>query len=503
MPQTSQRSDEARAPLPAGADLLPAEYAELVAENLEYMALLSRHARTLGLLATLDLEPLYDRIVETLCFETRATAGLLWLAGDEEGGLRLVAARSGGAAAPDPREWTLPQPPRDFDEAGAADGAAVVATGGGAALVVRLRYEGRLLAVARVADPVAAPGFGARELAAAEQVADAAAPALGNALRLRAAERRSLRDPRTRTCTPAFFDALVATELEKGLRFGRQFSLVEGVIARAADPREGSPRSAELPVGERFVERLQQVVRSTDLCAADGDGRFRLLLAETDALGAAVLEWRARELARAFVAGRACDEAAAPLRLASATFPADGSRLGDLRRRLEERLDDARHGLARDIERTCRGFTECRQRLMREAIVVPPRLPEQALRFALEELRRNAGERALVWLSPGAELHEAALEELARMRGHPLRAQIVFVGDEDPGALAGLPVTWLSSRRAGVRPGFVVLLGETPAYAWLRDRDGEGAPLFHSSDRALVSHLAFELQRDLGRGTAS
>lgn len=510
MSQPSHDANEVAAPPPGPEDPLRAESGALLAENLELMALLARLSRSLGLCATLDLEPLCERIVESLCFETRARAGLLWLAtGEAESRWRLVAAWSAGAPAQDPRDRTLPQPPDEFAGRGEPVRSAVLVSSEGAdehvGLVVRLCQDGRLLAVARLTDALEASGFGPREVAAAEQIADAAAAALANALRLRAAERRSLRDPRTRTCTPAFFDGLVATELEKALRFGRPLSLIEGIVACELAP--GSDRSGRgaRSAGEHFAERLQQAVRGTDLCAAEGDARVRLLLPETDALGAAVLERRLRELAYALYAETTDrpPDGGSIIRVATATFPADGTHLEELRRRLDERLDDERHGGARALGRPGLGFAACRQRLLRQAVPVPPRLPEQALRFALEELRRSAAERALVWLAPGAELEDVAIDGLTKLRGQTLRAEIVLITDQDPGALVDPCVTWLPTQRVGVRPGFLVYLGETPAYAWLREREGEGAPLFHSSDRAVVAHLAFELQHDLGGAPAS
>jgi len=58
----------------------------------------------------------------------------------------------------------------------------------------------------------------------------------------------------------------------------------------------------------------------------------------------------------------------------------------------------------------------------------------------------------------------------------------------------------VSARRAGTRAPFVVYFGEGPAYALVRDRNERGGspPWFHTSDRSLVEHLAFQLQRDLG-----
>ena len=70
------------------------EHARLVAENLEYMEVLSLYERAQGLFSTLSLEPLAERIIEGLCLETRAQGGVVWLAQDAgETRFRLMGAR--------------------------------------------------------------------------------------------------------------------------------------------------------------------------------------------------------------------------------------------------------------------------------------------------------------------------------------------------------------------------------------------------------------------------
>lgn len=491
-----------RAPLPGDA-CLAAEHAQLIGENLAYMALLARCARAVGLCSTLEIAPLTERLLEGLCLETQAMGGLLWLAAEEPpDSLRLCCAR--GTAKPEglPATALASAPPAGLERLGEPGLGAFLAPapegGGRQALCVRLRHGGRLLALVRVEDRADGADFDAGDLAAADQVAEIAAPALANALRFRAVLRGATRDRPLHTCSPAFLDGLVATELEKALRFGRPLSLIEIELAGMAGVRERLGDSAARVLGEGFGERLQQAMRGTDVCAAEGESSFRLLLAETDALGAAVMKRRIRDLVGS-PQQRGSEPATTPvLRIAAASFPADGTRLEDLRRRLAERLEDEPRSVARRLERECRSFAECQRRLLREAVAMPPRLPEQALRFALEELSRHAHERALVWLCPGAELRAAAFEELARLRGRPVRAEILLIEEEDPEALLGLPLSRLSPHRAALRAPFLIYLGETLAYAWLRERDGDGAPFFHSSDRALVEHLAFQLQRDLG-----
>lgn len=463
---------------------LRVEQEQLLSENLAYMEVLSRYARALGLCATLAPEPLAERIVEGLCLETRAQGGLLWVAQEEDGQeLRLATLRGVVKAHDEPEVLRAADPPPGLEAlreagCGAFVGPLGSTEGSGEALWIRLRQGGRLVAVARVSDRLDAAAFDARDLAAAEQFAEVAALALANALRFRHLERRSLRDPRTHAFTPAFFEGVVVNEIEKAHRFGRHFSLLEVELGEPA-ALQGS-----------FAERLQGALRGTDLCASDGENRFRLLLAETDAVGAAVLKQRIRGLL----------EAEGPaLRLAAATYPNDGTRLPELQRALSRRLEQESRSLARVLERESGSFAESARRLLRDAGPVPPRLPEQVLRFVLEELRRRAHERGLLWLAPGAELHGAALDEFARLRGRPLRTEITLLSDDDAHGLLGIPVTCVPPHRVGTRTPFLVYLGEAAAYTCLRAREGDGAPFFHTADRVLVEHLAFQLQHDLGR----
>lgn len=488
---------------PATDDVaLRAEHARLVGENLEYMAVLSRYSRGIGLCATTSLDAVTERIVEILCLETRSQSGLLWVASDDASGELRLAAAAGAAKPAEEPESIVPSDLAPGMEALGEPGCGCFlgpppAGASGPALYVRLRDGGRLVGVARVSEPGDAGGYGLREIAAAEQVAEVAALGLANALRFRALERRSLREPRTEAYTPVFFDGAAARELERARRFGRQFSLLEIELCGVDELRAAAGDETVRQLLDDFAGRLQQALRGTDVCAADGETRYRVLLAETDAIGAVILKWRILELVATQVRGGDPAGPPPPLRIAAATYPVDGGGLDALARCLTRRLAAESNGLARFLERECHGFAECRQRLLREAAPVPPRLSEQALRFVLEELRRRADERALVWLAPGPTLRAAAVDELSRHRGRPLRAQIIVLTDEDAPDPLGLPVTWAAADRAAVRSPFLVYVGERSAYAWIGERDAEDAPVFHTSDRAIVERLAFHLQRDL------
>ncbi len=351
MPHSSHGSADAT---PEVRTLL-AEQEQLLSENLGYMALLSRYTRFFGLFSTLSPESLAERLLESLRLETRAQGGVLWLAPVGAAGPLRLAAVQGLVKRADEQQTLAPDslPPGLEPLLEAGSGAFLMTAPAASAaadsfLYLRIREAGRLLAVARVNDRLGASAFDASDLSAAEQFAELAALALGNALRFRALERGSLRDPRTQAFKPAFFEGVVASEIEKGHRFGRRFSLLEVELSGLSVVRErlGEPAAGRL--ADAFANQLQETLRGTDICAVDGESRYRLLLAETDALGAAALKRRLRVMLESLVPSDIRCASVPTLRLASATFPADGGRLEELTRCLARRLDEESRSLARD-----------------------------------------------------------------------------------------------------------------------------------------------------------
>ena len=93
----------------------------------------------------------------------------------------------------------------------------------------------------------------------------------------------------------------------------------------------------------------------------------------------------------------------------------------------------------------------------------------------------------------------ALREGLDALRGLPIRTEVVLVADRKTDQISGVPVTWVSSVRAGTAAPFLVYYGEGPPYAMIRDEVVENETSFyHTSDPVLVEHLAFQLGRDLG-----
>lgn len=482
------------------------EHARLMAENLEYLNVLSVYERALSLHSTLAVGSLAERIVEGLCLETRAQGGVLWLAEDGESDrLELAGSRGLVRLQDEPERLSAGELPPQALAGAPVEGAPLPSAeplaDPQAPLWIPLRRGTRLLALARLTDRLGGQAFGERERAWAQKLADLAAPALANALRLRALERRSLRDPITRAYTSAYFEDVVRNEIQKAQRFGRQFALVKLELEGLEPLRARVP---ELDLGrllEAVVHQAARSLRSTDLLACESENRYCVMLPESDALGAALLKRRIREelLRSEALAGLEPELRLRPL-LSAVSFPADGTHLDALTRVLDARLDGERSSLARQLEREAPSFAACVEALLARATPGPRELPEQVARFVLEDVGRRPRERGLLFVAPGASLLAAVRGGLQRLCGLQPATEIVLLGEGEPEALNATPVHNVPRVRSGTRVPFLLRFGEGPAYALLREReDGDGsATFFHTSDRALVEHLVFQLQGELG-----
>jgi diguanylate cyclase (GGDEF)-like protein len=475
------------------------EHASLMAENLEYLGHLSLYERTLALFSTLAIEPLADRIVEGLCLEARAQGGVAWIArADDPTRLRLAAARGLVRVEREAEEIALDALPAELDALVRPQPTPfTLEIGGAAGLAVPLRHEGRVVGFVRLTDKLAGSSFDDRDRAVAERFAAPAAVAVANALRFRALEHRSFRDPVTRAYTYAFFEDVVRNEIRKAGRFGRSFSLIELELADFARWRR-ELTDAELSAWlERFAFQIGRVLRTTDLLATASEDRFAVLLPETDALGAAVLKRRMRELLmRTDVRG---STAGPPrLHLAAVSYPVDGTQIEELRRMLAARLGEDRESIVHELEG--KPFPLVLDALAAKGQALGAEALPQVLRFVLGEVERRSQERGLLCVAPGPSLVHLVREELARFDPSQTRTEVVLVSDEKPESLAGAPVTSVTPSQIGTRRPFLVYYAEGPGYALVGEPDAAAvAPvLFQTSDRVTVEHLAFQLQRALG-----
>ena len=241
--------------------------------------------------------------MEALCLDTGAQSGVLWALADEgaEGFSAAGGSRPGrgGRRARGRSTWRTcrrasraccaerrQRPGSRRTRAGTAVNA----------LLVPLRHAGRVLGVVRLSDRVENAPFGDSERLVAQKIAELAAGAF--------AQRAARAHPRAPLLPRSGHPGL-----HRGLLRGRGPQRnPEGEPLRAelrpADPRDRPAGAAAAsawarPSSARWLEgvvfQVNRALRSTDLLAAESEHRFRILLPETDSLGAAVLKRRIRE----------------------------------------------------------------------------------------------------------------------------------------------------------------------------------------------------------------
>jgi FixJ family two-component response regulator/GGDEF domain-containing protein len=488
------------------------EHAHLMAENLEFMGVLSLYERAMGLFSTLAPEPLAERLVEGLCLETNAQAGVVWLV-DEPGAARtrLVGLRGLIRIDEEPRELFLDRLPEEFaplvDEKVSLirprDGLSAGAERrGDAALYVPLVHSGKVLGIARLSDKLEGDEFSDANRAAAEKFVSFGATAVANALRFRSLERHSFRDPSTKAYSHAYFDDVVRNEIQKASRFDRSFSIARVDCGALAGLPDFSSQHGLQAWVEILVASLSGVLRTTDLLAADGESRYSMLLPETDSIGAAILKQR---LAEAVAESGALDAfggaRSAELTIAVATFPADGTQLEALDRTLERRIAEDRLSLLHSLDLIGRPFQKILRRLVREAEAGSHRLSLQLASFLMEEVVRRSGDRGLLVLSPPPGLVPVVEDGLQRLLALEQNTEVVVLGQLDQEKLGRRGLTWVEPESSASHEPFMLYYGEGPVYAMVLDKDPTpdgDQMLFHTGDRAVVEHLAFQLKRDLG-----
>ena len=487
------------------------EHARLVAENLEYMEVLSLYERSVGLFSTLSLEPLAERLIEGLCLETRAQGGVLWIASDlGEATLALSAARGLIRVDEEPEDITLEQLGPDFRVL-EDHGRPIVRPwrrpeGGGAesALYVPLRHAGELVGVARLSDKLEGSDFDDRDRAAAEKFVGCGSVALTNALRFRALERRSFRDPTTKAYTHAYFEDVVRNEIQKANRFGRHFSLVRVDVGSLCELRRSTSDQQLGHWLECVVHEVGQALRSTDLLAVESERRFSVLLPETDSLGAVILKQR--------IGARRSSGVACSTR--SVRSSARSSRWHPPRFRPTEPSSNRSTGFSTNAC-TSTGTSLLHQPRHRGAALRHRGRRPPARGRAPCGGAALPGHGASCWRRSAADRETGGCWS-CRQAARCCRGCARVAGAAGRVPTRGRRWSWWATKRrsrgvAHPSPGwpaaasprtmpFVLYYGEGPAYAIVSEtrRDNGDLPVFHTSDRTLVEHLAVQLQRDLG-----
>jgi diguanylate cyclase (GGDEF)-like protein len=485
---------------------LRGERDRLLAENIEFMGERSLFERALGLFSSLSLEALGHNILEGLCHETGAQGALMWLAGDNDRDmLSLFAAR--GLVRPDEEKERVEVSdlPGRLRSGGATtlitnwdDGTGLMRP----ALLVALRRGQRLAGLIRLTDKLGGDEFDEMDRASAERLMQFAEAALGNVDRFRALEQRTLQDPKTGAYRLEYLHDVVRNEIERANRFGRSF----GVLKIALSPLDGLRQQVDEAAYERWHAGvacfIRSLLRSTDLLAVNGkrDGTFWVLVAETDAIGAATFKQRVRGALEQSESLAGVTMALRPnVSLGVATFPGDATQLESLARTIELRVREDRRAVARNRELDALSLADCLQRLLDAGEAEPPESVTSLVRFALSEVGRRLRERNLFFFHPADAFRGVLRETLEARRGAEMGAEVVVVAEPPSPVLGDSDVAWVPPGRMPGCPPFLLHFGDGPAYALVCGHKSEqdGVRLFHTSERALVEYLAFRLQKEL------
>jgi two-component system, cell cycle response regulator len=465
---------------------LHTERDRLLAENIEYMAERSLFARALSMFSTLSIEPLAEKILESLAGELDADGAALWLASDTQLDVLVLAAVHGLVRGSDePEQIALAHLPKPLRE-GATTCSGEVGAGPDEAarhvLWVVLRSAGRAVGLARVSDKRGGASFDEVDRGCAERLASFAEVALRNAWHLRDALRRAQQDPATGAHRIELLQDVVHREIERSARFGRSFS-----VARMRAQKDGEA-SARAAARDALVSSLRTRLRAADLLALSPDGSVLVLLAETDALGAATFKRRVREWAQAVPA---------KVHIGVASCPSDATDWPSLARRLDQRL--ARDETASAWERCLAesGIAAVLGGMLGEGQCEPPETAAALARFALSEVGRNPRERNLFFFHPGAPL-ASALAAFDARRTSEGATEVVVVAPPAGRAPEGR-VAWIAPEQLPGCPPFAIHYGDGAPYALVCAERPEraGLRLYHTNDRETVEALAFRLQRDL------
>ncbi|MBW2542881.1 MAG: response regulator [Deltaproteobacteria bacterium] len=487
------------------------EHTKLLNENIEYLDERSLIQRATALFGFLTVEPLAERIIDGLCVETGAQGGVLWVGSNPDGdALELVCARGLVRVEGEQERVALEDLPREL-----ADSTAMSAVlhwgdregGDREALYIALRDESRIVGLIRLTDKLGGEDFDPVDRSCAEKFSEFAQTALCNALRYGALERKSVEDGATGATDFEFFYNSVRNEIEKSNRHGRCFSVLKVEIGPLDGLRAQFGDVAFRQWVGKAVAQLTRLQRSSDLLSVDGQGRFLVLLPETDALGAAMFKRRAfDELQASDVLAILGPGSRAKIHVAAASYPSDGTQLESLLRLLDERIESDGSSLVREWVVEDKPIAACLGTLLEGGAEERCETVSQIVEFVLAEPARRSGVRSVLFAAPGEILGEAFASGVTALRGRVGKTAISVLGEppksaveRDEDASDTSAVRWVSKRELAGLPPFLIYFGEGSAYAMIceeapgRDR----TRFFHTCDRNLVEHLALRAQHEL------
>ncbi len=478
------------------------EHAKLLDENIEYLGERSLIQRATALFGFLTIELLAERIIDGVCVEAGAQGGVLWVATNPESDSLALMSVRGLVQVEDEQELlTFADLPTELVNSTAKS--AALHWGDREALYLALRDESKIIGLIRLTDKLGGEDFDPLDRSCAEKFTEFAQTALCNALRYRALERKSVEDGATGATNFEFFYTAVRNEIEKANRHGRCFSILKVEIGPLDGLRAQFGDVAFRQWIAKAVAQLTRLQRSSDLLSIDGQGRFLLLLPETDALGAALFKRRVfDELQAGEVLAILGPGTRAKIHVAATSYPSDGTQLESLLRLLDQHIANEGSSLVREWVLDDKPLAACLKSLLARGVEERRETVSQITEFVLAEPIRRSATRSLLFVAPGEMLDEAVASGLDALGGRSGQTAISILGEppkQDTDDSKTSMVQWMSGRELGELPLFLIYFGDGSAYAMIcedtpeRDR----TRFFQTCDRSLVEHLALRAQHEL------
>ncbi|OGQ85314.1 MAG: hypothetical protein A2289_10935 [Deltaproteobacteria bacterium RIFOXYA12_FULL_58_15] len=514
------------------------EHARLLHENILYAEVQQMFQRALGVMQSLDLETVCERLLETLSDVCNAQGAVLWLSRDDAAEMSMHGYRGLVESAALPMVW---------DPVGTVAGQELLrglpVTIGkdlhqvrrepspSAAMLVPLARDGKLVGVVQLSGKLGG-GFDGRDAAHSKVVGDCAATAVGHARRFRQLERVGLRDSSTSAYNMTFFIDYLGRELHKARRYRRSFSVVRVSIDNLAALRQGLRSEVFPEVLRRVFLAISSVLRDVDVLARVTDDEMYLLLPETDFLGGLTFARAARDAINrnAFLADIDRQHPIA-VSFGPAAFPRDGDDVDQLFAACTRRLEEARRSVFRRLHLEDVDFWGAVDLLIGEGSSYARNLVEVSPSMSATEDRRGtsrhnvfpAGFVALVrqesllevarqsasngWLFLGSDWSKDGVDladQLSAIKQAHVKTYVI--GSGHPSRLRS------ATEAASVRVDdgrfddheVVLLLAEHAAYGFLAKHRGDGRAFgFHTADWTLVEGLIGKLQDNyhLQKGT--
>jgi two-component system, cell cycle response regulator len=332
------------------------EHARLLHENILYAEVQQIFQRALGVLQSLDLETVCERLLETLCEVCGAQGAVLWVGREDASELTMQGFR--GLVEPGELQMAW-NPEHTVVGKELARGLPVMVSRDlkglarqeppAESMLCPLAEAGRLIGLVHVVAKLGG-GFDGRDAAHAKIIGDCGATAVQHAKRFRQLERVGLRDPTTTAYNMTYFADYLGRELHKSRRYNRSFAVVQIAIDNLPTLKQSLRPEVLREALRRVTLAISSVLREIDVLARVSDEEMYLLLPETDFLGGLAFARTARDaIARSpFLADIDRDNPIA-VSFGPASFPRDGDDVDQLFAACSRRLGEARRSLFRRL----------------------------------------------------------------------------------------------------------------------------------------------------------